>query len=303
MLPVARWTALGTTVAVAVSDPRALRRARRAVEIELAAIDAACSRFRDDSELARLNAAAGRWVEVSSTFVAAITVALRAAELTDGAVDPTIGHALMLAGYDRDFSPGLIDRTRAISARRVPGWRTVRVDPARGRARVERGVALDLGATAKALAADRAAVAAAQCAPGASVLVNLGGDIATAGPPPPGGWLVRVADDHRAGPHEPGQSVLITLGALATSSTTVRRWGAAAHHIIDPSTGRPADSRWRTVSVAAASCVDANIASTAGIVRHDAPAWLAARHLPARLVDRAGAIVTVARWPPEAVAA
>src|SRR5213076_493676 len=97
-----------------------------------------------------------------------------------------------------------------------------------------------------------------RAAPGAGVLVNLGGDIATAGPPPVEGWLVRVADDHRASPDEPGQTITIESGALATSSTTVRRWDQGVHHIIDPRSGLPADSRWRTVSVCAATCVDAN---------------------------------------------
>jgi FAD:protein FMN transferase len=135
--------------------------------------------------------------------------------------------------------------------------------------------------------------------------VNLGGDISTSGPAPAGGWHVRVTDDHRAPLDAPGQAVTIASGALATSSTTVRRWGAGAHHIIDPRTGLPADSRWRTVSVAAATCVDANIASTAAIVLGDeAPQWLADRRLPARLVDLAGDAITSSGWPAaEAVAA
>jgi thiamine biosynthesis lipoprotein len=136
------------------------------------------------------------------------------------------------------------------------------------------------------------------------VLVNLGGDIAVAGRPPPAGWTVRVADDHQAPADAPGQSLTIHSGGLATSSTTVRRWGRSSHHIIDPRTGRPAESRWRTVSVAAGNCVDANTASTAAIVKgDDAPAWLGARGMPARLVDRDGGVLTVAGWPEELVAA
>jgi FAD:protein FMN transferase len=115
---------------------------------------------------------------------------------------------------------------------------------------------------------------------------------------------MRVTDDHRATIDAPGQSLTVLSGGLATSSTTVRRWGRASHHIIDPQTGRPAESRWRTVSVAAGSCVDANTASTAAIVRgDDAPAWLEARRMPARLVDRNGEVLTVAGWPEELVAA
>lgn len=294
----ARWPALGTSASVVVTDPGALAGARAAVEAELAAIDLACSRFRADSELSRLNAAAGRPVRVGALLLEAVEIALRAAALTGGIVDPTIGRALILAGYDRDFATLTPARTR-LRACRVEGWRVVAVDRARGEVRLPPGVSLDLGATAKALAADRAAAAAA---PG--VLVNLGGDIAVAGPAPHGGWAVRVADDHRAPPDAPAQTVAISSGGLATSSTTVRRWGPRAHHIIDPRTGLPAESRWRTVSVAAASCVDANVASTAAIVLGDeGPDWLEARRLPARLVAHVGETVTVGGWPREVAAA
>jgi thiamine biosynthesis lipoprotein len=121
---------------------------------------------------------------------------------------------------------------------------------------------------------------------------------------PVGGWPVRVADHHRAPPQAPGQALTLGSGGLATSSTTARRWGARAHHLIDPRTGLPAISPWRTVSVAAATCVDANTASTAAIVLGDeAPDWLDERRLPARLVDHDGATRTVAGWPGEPVAA
>jgi thiamine biosynthesis lipoprotein len=170
--------------------------------------------------------------------------------------------------------------------------------------RLPAGIRLDLGATAKALAADRAAAAAARAGGGAGVLVSLGGDIALGGPAPAAGWAVHVAEDHRAGPDAPGQTIALRSGGLATSSTTVRRWGPGAHHIIDPATGLPAGGCWRTASVAAGSCVDANIASTAAIVRGaSAAAWLAEWRMPARLVGRDGAVLAVAGWPREPVAA
>jgi FAD:protein FMN transferase len=300
---VASWRALGTTASVVVTDSRSLPPVVRAVEAELAALDLACSRFRDDSELSRLNARAGWAVHVSPLLFEAVELALRAAELTGGIVDPTVGEALVLAGYDRDFAE-LDGRPVKLVGRRVPGWTKVLLDPPRRAVRLPRGVRLDLGATAKALGADRAAVAAASGGPGVGLLVNLGGDIATAGPAPPGGWRVRVADDHRAAADAPSQTIAIRSGGLATSSTTVRRWGAGAHHIIDPRTGLPAVSRWRTVSVAAATCVDANIASTAAVVLgDDAPDWLSERALPARLVEHEGGVRSTAGWPLELVAA
>jgi thiamine biosynthesis lipoprotein len=130
------------------------------------------------------------------------------------------------------------------------------------------------------------------------VLVSLGGDVASAGEAPEAGWSIGIADDHAAAP---AATVAIRGGGLATSSTAVRRWRSGdflLHHLIDPSTGRPADSRWRTASVAAASCLDANAASTAAILLGGrAPAWLERRGLDARLVARDGAALTIGRWP------
>jgi thiamine biosynthesis lipoprotein len=297
----ASWEAIGTTVSVHVTDPLALDLARRSVAREVAAIDLACSRFREDSELTRLNAGAGRAVNLGPLLNEAVAAALRAARLTDGVVDPTIGEALVLAGYDRDFAQLNNRAAGPLRAVRVPGWRVVRHDAARGTVTVPRGVQLDLGATAKALAADRAASAAAAAVPGCGVLVNLGGDIAIAGPAPAGGWTAGVADDHRS---RPDQTITIRSGGLATSSTTVRHWGAGRHHIIDPRTGIPAGSCWRTVSVAAASCVDANTAATAAIVLGPvAERWLTERGLPARLVARNGTTSVVGDWPEDRQAA
>jgi FAD:protein FMN transferase len=301
------WEALGTSVVLRSTDPDALAGARASVEAELAAIDRACSRFRADSELSRVNAAEGRAVKVDPLLIEALEVALRAAELTGGDVDPTVGRALELAGYDRDWRllaepDGGAEGQRALVARFRSGWRTIVLDRANTTIRVPNGIRLDLGATAKAWAADRAAAAAATS--GSGVLVAIGGDIATAGLAPVGGWRVRVSDDHRSEPSAPGQTVAIHTGGLATSSTAVRRWshaGQRMHHIIDPDTGAPVRASWRTVSVAAASCTDANIATTASLVRAGAaPAWLARLELPARLVDGAGNVLAVGAWPSEA---
>jgi thiamine biosynthesis lipoprotein len=138
-------------------------------------------------------------------------------------------------------------------------------------------------------------------ATGAGVLVSLGGDIATAGAPTVGGWGIHVTDDHRAGPDAPGQTITIAGGGVATSSTTVRRWRQGdrlMHHILDPATGQPVQPVWRTASVAAATCVDANIASTAALVQgRSALTWLSALKLPSRLVGVAGDVHVLAGWP------
>jgi thiamine biosynthesis lipoprotein len=306
----ARWEALGTSVVLRLTDSGALEVARETVERELDAIDRACSRFRADSELSRVNSRVGRSVVVvSPLLIEAVEMALSAAELTGGDVDPTVGAALELAGYDRDWRQlappldGEPEPRPAIAARVRAGWRTVTVDRGSSSIHIPTGMKLDLGATAKAWAADRAARAVYD-ATGAGVLVSLGGDIATAGVAPGGGWRIRVTDDHRSDSGAPGQTVSILSGGLATSSTTVRRWsheGRNMHHIIDPATGAPVARTWRTVSVAAASCTDANIATTAALVRADgAPAWLEELRLPARLVDRDGNVLAIGDWPAEA---
>jgi FAD:protein FMN transferase len=298
------FSVFGTTATLLVSEPGRLSEARAIADEELAAVDRACSRFRPDSELSGLNAAGGADTGVSELFACLLEAALRAAGLTDGDVDPTCGRALEEIGYDRDFALVRVAGARSYrpgpDAGRVPGWRSVRLDRERRRVRLDNGARLDLGATAKAWAADHCAeVIAART--GAGVLVSLGGDIAVAGPAPADGWRVRVTDDHAAGPDVPGQTVSIRSGGLATSSTTVRTWAAGSrrlHHIIDPATGEPARSCWRTVSVAAGSCVDANTASTAAIIRSEAAAaWLDGNGLPARLVREDGTATTTAGWP------
>ena len=298
------FRALGTTASIVSTDPETLPDAILAVRDQVDAIDLACSRFRPDSELMRLNDHAGEWVEVAPLLLDAIEVALRAAALTDGDVDPTVGRALLLVGYDRDFATLDPDGPPLGALRAAPGWRTIELDRDGGRARIPRGVRLDLGATAKAFAADRAAMAAAE-ATGAGVLVSLGGDIAVAGAAPGDGWHIGVADSH-AGAAEPGHTIRIDTGGVATSSTTVRRWvrgGRQLHHVVDPSTGRPATEVWRTVSVAAASCVDANVAATAAIVRGGSAAlWLQRLGMPARLVRTDGTIVRTGGWPVEVAA-
>jgi thiamine biosynthesis lipoprotein len=129
--------------------------------------------------------------------------------------------------------------------------------------------------------------------------VSLGGDIAVAGRPPTGGWRIDIADDHRGGPAH--QMVAIRSGGLATSSTVARRWRTAtgwAHHIVDPRTGRNPEPVWRIASVAAASCVDANAASTAAIVLgRAAPQWLVDQELPALLIGVDGAVSRLTGWP------
>ncbi|CAJ62592.1 MULTISPECIES: FAD:protein FMN transferase [Frankia] len=292
----AAWPVWSTTAQVVVTDPDHLDDARRLVTDQLTAVDAVASRFRADAEIVRLDAADGAPQQVSPLLAELIGVALDAARQTGGAVDPTVGGPLADLGYDRDIALLAAGGPPVRVVRRAaPGWQRVRLT---GRLlTLPADVQLDLGATAKAHTADRCAALVAERL-GTGVLVSLGGDIATAGPPPAGGWRVRVLDQ----PGEPTCTVGLPPGtALATSSTLGRRWQRGhrlLHHVLDPRTCQPAPAVWRTVTVAAASCLAANTASTAAIVRGAAALEALRRDgLASRLVDAAGTVVTVAGWP------
>jgi thiamine biosynthesis lipoprotein len=299
-----RFPALGCAAVVGVAAAERLDAAREAVQAEVEACDASCSRFREDSELSRLNAS-GRLDGASPWLIRALTVALAAAQATSGLVDPTVGQTLIDLGYDRSFERIDPDVPLLVRASHVPAWRSIRLHPARHRVTLPAGVRVDLGATAKALCADLAARRAAAAA-GTGVLVSLGGDIAVAGQPPSGGWVVRVAARADADPADPGAgpTVAIHAGGLATSGTAARRWkqaGRDVHHLIDPRTGQPAAEVWRTVTVAAPSCVEANAASTAAaVVGAGAPRWLAEHKYDARLVAADGGVVVTGAWPVDA---
>ncbi len=304
---VQRWRALGTTAILRTSAGR-LAEAVDAARSQIARIDAAANRFDPASDLSRVNAAGGRRTKVAPLTVHAIRLAVDAAMLTRGAVDPTIGQELVSLGYHRDWD--LLAHVNAETPLRVPplrghplrspAWRSIELWDDPPAVRIPPTIRLDLGATAKALAADLAAAAAAAAIDG-GVLLSLGGDIATVGPPIDGGWPVRVADDHRDGDVGITQDIAIASGGLATSSLVPRRWyraGDPVHQIVDPRTGLPVTPRWRTSSVAAADCAQANIAATAALVLgDDAPDWLSEQRLPARLVTAAGDVRVLNGWP------
>lgn len=318
----------GGTAELLLTEPGAIGDAGRSLAAELAAVTAACSRFVPDSEVSVVNTAAGKPVAVSPLFLDFLAVALGAAAATAGAVDPTCGSALVALGYDRDYgllrgrdtrrvrgsgrhrAPGpsapaavlgaLAPDPDASALRPVAGWRVVEVDRPRGTVRVPDGVLLDFGATAKARAADRAAHRLA-AEFGCGVLVNLSGDISVAGPAPAGGWPVRAADADLTGPDDPGQTVAVYDGGVATSGTTTRTWrqgGRTVHHIVVPETGDTAPVHWQTASAVAASCVDANTLTTAAIVRGvQALPFLSGTGCPMRLIQTDGTVTLLGGWP------
>lgn len=296
------WEVWGTEASVVVTEPAALAAASAVVRQVLQSVDEACSRFRSDSELMRLRAPLARGTEVSQMLALLVRQAVRAANWTGGDVDPTLGNNLLALGYDRDLRSidpfarrSAAEPAAAGAEPHLPGWKRLRLDGTW--LQVPADLLLDLGATAKAVAADLAAAKVFE-ALGCGVLVSLGGDLASAGPCPDGGWQVLVQDTGA----DPAQQVSLAPGcAMATSSTRKRRWqyaGREMHHILDPRFGQPAEAVWRSATVASGSCLRANAFSTAAIVRgYAAVGWLESRKLAARLVDRNGNVVVTGGWP------
>ena len=286
--------ALGTYVFLATRDPGEIGLARRLTEAALAEVDRTCSRFRDDSDLVRANASAGRWVEVDPILVAAVTVAVGAARVTQGMVHPLLGRNLVSCGYDRDFG-SLADSGRVIPAPAPDPDAWERIGIADDAIRVPAGTALDLGATGKGFAADLVAeILAGELR--ASAIVSLGGDLAVARPDGQP-WQVAVSER----PGEIGVLVWLERGGIATSSTRVRRWtrgGTSYHHLLDPRTGTPVRETWTLVTCVGDTAVGANTASTAAVVLGaQAPAWLEERGISARLVDVDGHVLRTGTWP------
>jgi thiamine biosynthesis lipoprotein ApbE len=313
----ADWRALGTAVRLVVTDAGQLEAGRRLLAHELAVLDLACSRWRDDSELVLVERGAPAAVHVSAPLADAIGAALLAAELTDGDLDPTLAlPAYLPAARPAPFPASDGRPGPKVTLRRQPTWRDIRLDATSGVLALPAGTRLDLGATAKARVADLAATRLADeldC----GVLVSLGGDIAVAGPPPAGSWRVLIQEPAglagRYGQPARAATITMTAGGLATTSITTRQWrhgGVGLRHALDPrrglrtsapgGQGPDRDPTWRTASVLAGTALHASIASAAAIIRGPAAVgWLAGLGLPARLVASGGAVRTTGGWPAE----
>ena len=259
--------------------------------------DAACNRFRSDSEISRLNAQRGETVAISPTLELAIDAALRAGRATGGLCDPTVLPALLALGYDRDYDE-LAMRSDLTARAPIPspGLDAIALDRERHEVTLAPRCQLDLGASAKALIVD---LVANDIAPHGGAVVELGGDVAVHGRGPGGPWVIGIADRLTITGDEP--RVSITSGAIATSSLTTRTWrvgSEVANHIIDPRTGSFARGVYATASVSASSCVVANAFATAALLwGEEAGYHIAQSGWAARLVRHDGAVDYVGGWP------
>ncbi len=268
---------------IVVAQPDALDQATAMLREILASVEESASRFRADSEVCRIARSGADEHHISPLLSEIVSSALTAAVISGGRVDPTIG--TVIARLDT--------ASTRLSTARPTTWGDIDVQ---GQTlRIPGHTLLDFGATGKAFAADRAATIISE-AVGCGVLVSLGGDLRVAGPDPDDGWSVLVQD---RGDQPASMVDLQGARAIATSSTLHRRLGPGrAHHIVDPLTLAPVRPVWRTVSVAAATSMQANTWSTAAIVEGTAaPGMLAATGLPARLVDLTGHVIRLGGWP------
>jgi FAD:protein FMN transferase len=235
------------------------------------------SRFIESSELNRVNAVPRGVTVVSEELASMLSLALDAAHATGGLVTPAVGGAVLAAGYDRDFSL-LSPDSGPVEPAAVPlldslvlrGTILLRVEP----------LVLDLNGVVKGRTVDDALALLGDG------WVSAGGDLATTHP-----IVVGLPG---------GAAVTLDRGGLATSSVAKRSWvrgGRRQHHLIDPASGQPSQSRWRDVTVAGPTCLAADIAAKAALLLDDeGPAWLDERGLAGRFVDHGGVIWTNRVW-------
>ena len=291
----ARFRAMGSEIQLLVPD-RLTRDATRAVEALFSEWEEALSRFRPLSELSRLNASAGAPVRVGPILLGAVEASLEAARATGGLFDPTLRHELVRIGYDRSFEDIGHARGRVSRPRGGGAWRRIAVDRSAGVVTLPAGGELDLGGIAKGMAVDASLELLARLGAEAA-LVSAGGDLAVRGLPPGGrAWSVLVGGDPS------GPVVPLVRGALATSGITRRRWtqgDIVRHHLVDPSTGDPAATGLREVTVAGGTCRIAEVGATAAFVAGPrlGPAVLERLGLAGMLVGESGTQIGVGRWP------
>jgi thiamine biosynthesis lipoprotein len=275
--PLHEFYAMGSHMSVRLAVPpgAAAGHFQRVVEL-FARAEECLSRFRPESELSLLNAAAGSWRKVSPMIWEMTGRALAMAAVTGGLFDPTLLVALQASGYDRDFAEVAARGATPLSS---PGqsapkgrWQEILRRPCRREIFIPAGVGLDFGGIAKALMAEEAVARLRSVGP---CLIDAGGDLA-AGDAPAGwpGWPVAIAapsgvavndaPPYRAASDNPQDLAMVWLrnATLVTSGIDYRRWPVAqgqewAHHIIDPRTGRPSTTDLVSVSLLASQAAQA----------------------------------------------
>ncbi len=263
----------------------------------LDAIDLTCNRFREDSEISRINRADGD-VALTSTMTLALRAARRASVLSLGLCDPTVLTSLEVLGYDRDYdSLGVLDDT-PVDLSPAPGFASLHFDDVSQRVSKTTDWRIDLGASAKALVAD---LVVEDVGATGGVVVEIGGDVRARGRDDANPWIIGVAETLTITGNEPRLTLMD--GAMATSSNSVRTWrrgDEVVGHIIDPRTGRSVATPYVAATVIDADCVAANAFATAALIWGEDAGWhIAQAGRSARLVRHDGSVEFVGAWPRE----
>lgn len=289
--------AMGTTI-VLVTREEVTAAAYRVARDLFAEWEQTLSRFRAESELSRLNMAAGFRRAVSPLLLKTLVAALDAARATRGVYDPTVQQRMVEIGYDRSFdelAPQLPPSVYVQPAA-TGGWRQIEVDESRHMVRLPAGVGLDFGGIGKGLAVD-AALDALEQRGLTPALLNAGGDLAARGlPTGAANWAITVPGKDEA------WVIGLEHGAIATSGVGRRRWmqgERARHHLIDPRTGEPADSGMWSVTAMAANCARAEVAAKTALILgpREGARFIEEIHLGALMIPENGEWRVAGTWP------
>ena len=291
-----RFPVMGTDAHVLVHGQDAVALADAARD-DLDGLERLWSRFLPDSEISVLNAAGAAPVVVSPATSALIARAVEGWQITHGRFDPTVLGDVVRAGYDRSFAhiPAV---TRAGVSDRQRGCGEIEVDQRVNVVRLPPRVAFDPGGIGKGYAADLVVERLMRAgAPGACV--NVGGDVRVAGRAPGSrSWAVGVLDPFTEAAID---TVLVDDGGVATTSRTKRAWfadGEPAHHVIDPTTGRPVACGLAAVTTVASEAWVAEVFAKAAFVAglDDGLEFLEEHGVAGLFTDDRGRHVATAAW-------
>jgi thiamine biosynthesis lipoprotein len=298
---VARFRAMNTDVSF-IAPGNGGSEFEQAVEVArqtFEEVEASLSRFRPDSELCALNRAAGSPFRASPLLLRAVSLAVDAAKATDGIFDPSVLPALEAAGYDRSFEQLTRGAVSVLAPPPVRDYRAIRLDFSTSTIALDVGQRIDLGGIGKGMAVDLALGATANLP---DRCINAGGDVAVRGAASAGeGWTIELEDSGDLPGGEAPLSITIADSGVATSTITRRSWKRGAsqyHHLIDPRTGLPSTSPFRTVTAVARSCVEADVAAkTALLLGEDGLAFLDSQGMHGFAVRRDGSAAATSHWP------
>lgn len=293
-----QFRAMGTTITLLL--PETLLYTGTQVTRQLfARWERVLSRFLPESELSQLNRRAGNPVRASDLLFHVLRAALTAAEESDGLFDPTLLTQLQHMGYDRSFDalPAVLPENEQLSR---PGgaWREIQLSYLRKSVTLPEGIGIDLGGIAKGMAVD-AALKQLRLLGIRTALINAGGDLAVIGMPAGyESWPLAIEGRERS------WVIPFTYGALATSGISRRQWrqgDQARHHLIDPRTGESAQSGLWSVTVAASTCEQAEVAAKSAFLlgEEQGRKFLNKRGLAGLLVGLNGEWTSAGPWPDE----